>query len=143
MNKEEALKIIRKAKIAHIEWRAYAQAVVSGVGSSNTKVPVEHTDCDFGKWYNGRGKVMFSHLDAFDSIRVPHEMLHDVYKKIFQIMHTEESGGLLGVFTSKTAREMEKMQLANQHMTQLIGISETLLKTLDLLEQEIAQLPEK
>ena len=136
LTRKEALDNLRRAKGAHIKWRAYAQALVSGVQVSDDKIPVEHTDCAFGQWYHGLGKEQLGHLTSYEGIYTPHEMLHEIYKRIFSVMHEEDKGGL---FTSKTAREHEKMQLARQYMEELVGVSETLLTALDILEEELKE----
>lgn len=136
ITKREALDNLRRAKGAHIKWRAYAQALVSGVDVSDDKIPVEHTACTFGKWYHGAGKEQLGHLASYEGIDAPHEMLHEIYKRIFNVLHGKTKGGL---FTSKAAREHEKMQLARQYMEELVGVSEALLIALDILEAEIKE----
>lgn len=143
IDKKEALDKLRKAKGAHIKWRAYAQALVSGVQVSEDKIPVEHRSCAFGQWYHGEGKQMLGHLASYEGIYTPHEMLHEIYKRIFQVMHAEDEGGLLKLFSTKASREHERMQLARQYMEELVGVSETLLRALDILEQEIRELPDR
>jgi hypothetical protein len=78
INKKEALEKLRKAKGAHIKWRAYAQALVSGVPVSEEKIPIDHTACNFGQWYHGEGKQRLGHLAAYDGIYTSHEMLHEI-----------------------------------------------------------------
>jgi len=142
IDKKEALDKLRKAKGAHIKWRAYAQALVSGVQVSEDKIPVEHTSCAFGQWYHGDGSQLLGHLASYEGIYTPHEMLHEIYKRIFHVMHAEDEGGLLKLFSTKASREQDRMQLARQYMEELVGVSETLLKALDILEQEIRELPD-
>jgi len=144
INKKEALDKLRKAKGAHIKWRAYAQALVSGVSVDEDKIPVEHTSCAFGQWYHNDGKLMLGHLVSYDSIYTPHEMLHEIYKRIFHVLHSEGSSGIFKkLFSSKGARENERLELARNYMEELVGVSETLLTALDILEQEIRELPDE
>ena len=140
IDKKDALEKLRKAKGAHIKWRAFAQALVAGVPVDEDKIPVEHTSCAFGKWYHGEGKLKLGHLPSYEGIYTPHEMLHEIYKQIFDVLHAKESGGLRGLFTSRMARENERMELARRYMEELVGVSETLLKALDILEEEIREL---
>lgn len=142
IDKKEALDKLRKAKGAHLKWRAYAQAIVSGVKIDEEKIPVEHTQCAFGQWYHGEGKKMLGHLSSYESIYTPHEMLHEIYKKIYGVLHAEDEGGLKKLFSSKASREQDRMRVAYQYMEELVGVSETLLRTLDILEQEIRELPD-
>jgi hypothetical protein len=143
INKKEALGKLRKAKGAHIKWRAYAQALVSGVPVSKDKIPVEHTACSFGRWYHGEGKQQLGHLATYDSIYTPHEMLHEIYKQIFNTLTTTESRGLKNLLSSKTARENRRMELARSYMEELVGVSEALLKALDILEEEVREMSDE
>ncbi len=139
IDKKDALEKLRKAKGAHIKWRAFAQALVAGVPVDEDKIPVEHTSCAFGQWYHGEGKLKLGHLPSYEGIYTPHEMLHEIYKQIFDVLHTKDPGGFRGLFTSRIARENERMELARRYMEELVGVSETLLKALDILEEEIRE----
>jgi hypothetical protein len=138
-DKKDALEKLRKAKGAHIKWRAYAQALVSGVAVSEEKIPVEHTDCIFGKWYHGEGKTKLGHLISYDGIYAPHEMLHEIYKRIFQVLQEPEKLSLKTLFSSRATRENRRMEMARTYMEELVGVSETLLRALDMLEDEIRE----
>ena len=143
VNKKIALDRLRKAKGAHLKWRAYAQALVSGVSVDDDKIPVEHTSCAFGIWYHGEGKQKLGHLSAYESIYTPHEMLHEIYKQIFQLLHAKDNAGVFKrLFSSKEDRENERLLLARSYMDELVGVSETLLQALAILEQEIREMPE-
>lgn len=143
INKKIALDRLRKAKGAHLKWRAYAQALVSGVAIDDDKIPVEHTSCAFGHWYHGEGKEKLGHLTSYDSVYTPHEMLHAIYKRIFDVLHSEGSTGVFKkLFSTKEDREHDRLVLARSYMEELVGVSETLLQTLDILEQEIRELPD-
>jgi hypothetical protein len=143
IDKRDALEKLRKAKGAHIKWRAYAQALVSGVAISDDNIPVEHTDCAFGKWYYGAGRQQLCHLASYEGINTPHEMLHAIYKRIFDVLHSPpRRRGLRGLFSTRFSREAEQMERARYYMEEMVGVSETLLRALDILEQEIRELPE-
>jgi len=144
MNQHEALTQIRKAKAAHIRWRSYAQALVSGVQISDEKIPVDHTACAFGQWYHGPGKAALGHLDSYEGIYTPHEMLHAIYKQIFDTLKQESTNkGLKKLFSSKETELQKRLELSRQYMVELIGVSETLLQALEMLEDEVREaLPE-
>ncbi len=137
INKSAVLAQIRAAKSAHMRWRAYAQAMISGVEISGDKLPVKHMDCSFGKWYYGRGQVILGHLASYDAIAAPHEMLHAVYERIYQILQGDGQGALHKLLRSKKTLETEKYAQAREHLEELIGVSDTLLKAMEMLEQEI------
>ncbi len=135
VDRDAVLAQIRAAKSAHMRWRSYAQAIISGVEIEENKVPVRHTDCTFGKWYYGEGQKLLGHLDAYQAIATPHKVLHAIYERIYQTIHKEEKKGLSRLW-HKESPQARKVQ-AREHLDELIGASETLLKTLDILEQEI------
>lgn len=122
MNKQEALRRIRLAKSPHIRWRAYAQALVAGLDVREEHDPVHHKACGFGKWYYGEGLRELGHLEGYRDIDDTHALLHDVYRKIFELCQNKQH-----------AR-------AREYMDQLVGISRTLLDALQLLEDEIKAL---
>ncbi|MET0050429.1 MAG: CZB domain-containing protein [Candidatus Thiodiazotropha sp.] len=142
IDKKDALEKLRKAKGAHIKWRAYAQALVSGVSVSEEKIPVEHTNCMFGKWYHGDGKTQLGHLSSYEGIYTPHEMLHEIYKRIFNVLQEPDTVSLKNLFSSRSFRENRRMEMARNYMEELVGVSETLLRALDMLEEEIREQPD-
>jgi hypothetical protein len=70
-------------------------------------------------------------------------MLHEIYKQIFDILTKPYSGGLMNLLSSKTTRENQRMALARSYMDELVGVSETLLKSLEILEEEIRELADE
>jgi hypothetical protein len=119
MTKQEALSQVRRAKSAHIRWRAHAQAMVAGLPIEAQRAPVHHKDCDFGQWFYGKGFMAFGHWPIYQDVEYSHELLHETYR----LLH--------GVLS-----EGEQMR-ATVIMEQLVGISHSLLAGLELLEEEI------
>ena len=141
MVKKDILLQLRQAKSAHIKWRAYAQALVSGLPVEKDHVPVIHTDCVFGQWYYGTGQQL-SDLSSFDSISVPHEMLHHIYMEIFKLLFGEdERSTFQKIFGSKSKKDTQKE--ANKLMQDLLAISGTLLEAISLLEKEVKEMSEE
>lgn len=140
MNKADALAAIRKAKSAHIKWRAFAQALIAGVEVSDDQIPKSYTECEFGRWYYGLGKKHLGHLESFHAIDAPHEVLHAVYARIYATLHSKE-GILSRMFTSDTERDRRKLDSAQALMLELVAISETLIMTIGILEQEVTCWP--
>ncbi len=117
--KGTALGVIRRAKSSHIRWRAYAQGLVAGVKVKEDQLPIQHTDCRFGEWYYGEGNRMFGHLEIFQDIEGPHEMLHSIYHQIYNLVRKG------------------KGEKAHAKLEELIGVSRTLLEQIELLEAEV------
>lgn len=113
------LKELRKAKAAHIKWRSYAYAMVSGLDIDAEYAPLEHTQCAFGKWYHGAGKEHFGQLDTFSGIAVPHEILHKLYTRIYE------------------AAKKGKLKDAEADAKRLTELSHQVLEALELVEHEI------
>ncbi|MBI5329203.1 MAG: CZB domain-containing protein [Betaproteobacteria bacterium] len=118
--KHQILSELRKAKAAHIKWRSYAYALVSGLDIEPEYSPLEHTDCAFGKWYHGAGQERFGHLDTYAGIDVPHRILHKIYHRIYHLAHSGQNA------------------LAEQEAKRLTELSRQVLESLELVEQEVA-----
>lgn len=113
------LKELRKAKAAHIKWRSYAYAMLSGLDIETEYAPLEHTDCAFGQWYHGLGKEHFGHLDTYAGIAVPHQILHKLYSKIYDLA------------------QKGKLKDAEVEAKRLTELSHQVIEALELVEREI------
>jgi hypothetical protein len=143
MSKKEIISQLRSAKSAHIQWRAFAQALVSGIPVEKDHVPVIHTSCKFGKWYYGPGQQLSS-LSSYAAIETPHEMLHQVYMKIFKLLFgKDERSGFEKLFGSDAKLKQEHQEDADLLMQKLLSISETLLEAITLLEDEIKDMSDE
>jgi hypothetical protein len=116
---ETILKELRKAKAAHIKWRSYAYAMVSGLEIEEEYTPLSHTDCAFGHWYHGAGKEHFGHLDTYAGIHVPHQILHQLYTKIYE------------------AAKKGKLKDAEVDAKRLTELSHQVIEALQLVEDEV------
>lgn len=80
---------------------------------------MQHTDCKFGQWYYGEGAERLGHLQIFEDIASPHEMLHAIYEQIHELVRKGE------------------MDQARKKLDDLLGVSQTLLDQIGLLEDEV------
>ncbi|MDX1352999.1 MAG: CZB domain-containing protein [Thiomicrorhabdus sp.] len=143
MTKREIITQLRAAKAAHIQWRAYAQAIVSGFSVDQNHVPVIHTNCKFGQWYYGKGQ-MLSKLPSYSAIDAPHATLHQIYMEIYKLMFSESQKGFLSrLLTSKEKEREQNEKQAKELMKSMIAVSETLLDTINILEQEVMDLTDE
>jgi hypothetical protein len=143
MSKKEIISHLRSAKSAHIQWRSFAQALVAGIPVEQDHVPVVHTSCKFGKWYYGPGQQLSS-LSSYGAIDTPHEMLHQVYMKIFKLLFgKDERSGFAKLFGSNAKLKQEHQEEADLLMQKLLSISETLLEAIALLEEEIKDMSDE
>lgn len=137
MDKIEVLATLHAAKVAHLQWRARAQALVAGIPIDQDHVPVLYTDCKFGKWYYGEGQKLRA-LPTFGALEDPHQQLHLVYMEMFKYLFGEgKRSAWSRLFGSKTAHRERELAAAEALLPRLIGISQTLLETIDILEKEI------
>jgi hypothetical protein len=116
----EALAMIRRAKLAHVRWRAYAQGMVAGVPVDEDRAPVQHTQCQFGQWYLGPGMRQFGNMPIYQELRRPHEALHAIYAEIHRLIAQQE------------------FEQASAQLEVLVETSRVLLQLMDFLEKEIS-----
>jgi hypothetical protein len=137
MDKKEIMNTLRGAKAAHMQWRARAQALVAGIPVNKDHVPVMYTDCKFGQWYYGEGQLL-ARFAAFKAMEEPHEQLHLVYMEIFKhLFGDDERSGWAKLFGSRKRHRDQQLAAAAVLLPTLVGISQTLLDTIALLEHEI------
>mgnify|MGYP002713031351 CR=1 FL=1 len=137
MDKKDILTQLRNARTSHIQWRAYAQALVSGIPVAEEHVPVIHTNCKFGQWYYGQGQALSS-LDSYEAIATPHESLHQIYINIFKLLFGEDDrSAMQKLFGSSSRLKKNNQQQAQELMQNLLDISETLLLAIRQLEDDI------
>jgi hypothetical protein len=135
--------MLQSAKSAHIQWRARAQAMVAGVPLDKEQVPVVYTDCKFGKWYYGLGQQL-SVLETYRAIEDPHQQLHMTYIKIFNLLFGEDDrSALQKIFGSKKKYTAKNVAEAQHLLPQLIGISESLLQAIEVVEAQIRHMSEE
>ena len=143
MTKKDIITQLRAAKAAHIQWRAYAQAIVGGFSIDQNHVPVIHTNCKFGQWYYGSGQMLAS-LSGYAAIDGPHAMLHQIYMEIFKLMFGETKKGMFGgLFTSKEKAREKNQKQAQELMQNLVAVSENLLEAINMLEREVMDLTDE
>jgi hypothetical protein len=143
MDKKEILSHLRGAKSAHIQWRSYAQALIAGIPVDQDHVPVIHTNCKFGRWYYGLGQQLSS-LSSYGAIDTPHEMLHQIYMKIFKLLFSaDDRTSFQKLFGSNGKIKQQHQEEAESLMQKLLSVSGTLLEALNLLESEIKDMSDE
>lgn len=119
MTKQEASRIVCQAKSSHIRWRAYVQAMLAGLEIETRRAPLHHKECEFGLWFYHKGFATFGHWPLFQDVEYAHELLHAVYLLIHQALHDGD------------------LTRARKIGEPLVGISYSLLETIDLLQEAI------
>ena len=123
MTKEDILNELKEAKISHVSWHAYSEALTLGLESYSDKTPVSSHDCDFGKWYYSVGQLL-NFTENFASIEPFHDKLHILYNEIYTKCTNETKKG------SKSKNKFELTVMVNK----LKGVTESLLIKIENLE---------
>ncbi|MCI5144819.1 MAG: hypothetical protein D3923_04660 [Candidatus Electrothrix sp. AR3] len=90
MDKNQIIATLRDAVLTHKQWVNNALALIEGVPLDKTKVPVNSTECQFGKWYYNDGQNLKG-FPGFKDIESSHDKLHRTYMEIFSILFGEDN----------------------------------------------------
>lgn len=149
MTKEEVLEHLRAAKSAHIKWVQKAKLLINGVDIEQSSIPVDSTECNFGKWFYTDGQILNSlsnnPLECMQSIEKLHFDLHDQYLKIFNIYFSQEKkGGFFAKLFGFKKKEISKteQELSETYYKDMEEISKQLLEEINRLERRLIAIPE-
>jgi len=144
MNKEEVISHLRAAKSAHIKWLQKAKLLINGLEIEEDAIPVNSTECNFGKWFYSNGQILNglsnNPIECMNSIEQLHFDLHDVYMKIFTVYFTnkKQSGFFAKLFKLKRKRISEKEHaMAESYYDEMEKISTLLLENINKLERRL------
>jgi hypothetical protein len=148
MNKADILGHLRAAKAAHINWVQRAKLLISGFDVNEESIPVNSTECKFGKWFYGEGQLLQSirnnPMDCMQKIEQLHFELHDVYLNIFKIYYDAGKKSFFSkLFGSKKKVSVEDQQKAQEYFKEMEAISKKLIEEINLMERRIAVISEK
>ena len=143
MKKADILGHLRAAKAAHINWVQRAKLLISGFDVNEESIPVNSTECKFGKWFYGDGQIL--HLirnnpaESMTSIEQLHFQLHDIYMNIFKIYYdTGKKGFFSKLFGSKKKVSDQEAVMAKQYFDQMEEVSQKLIEEINIMERRIA-----
>ena len=146
MDKENILQELRAAKVAHLKWVQRAKSLISGIPVEKEAIPLDYTDCVFGKWFYGDGQniALMPGMSVMDSIGAKHTDLHEVYFKIFQIYFGEANKSFfLKLLNIKKKISPAEAEMAKRYYMELEGISKELVDMIGRLERRINALGEE
>lgn len=150
MKKEETLEYLRAAKVAHVKWVQKAKLLINGADVQEETIPVDATECNFGKWFYADGQMLNAlsnnPLECMQKIESLHFDLHDTYLHIFNIYFSKEKKGgflskLLGLKRKKVSQG--EIHLAQEYYDKLEGISGKLLDEINRLERRLIAIPDE
>jgi hypothetical protein len=142
MNKEEILNQLRIAKAAHVSWVQRAKLLIEGFTINETSIPVNSTECQFGKWFYSDGQklndIRNNPIESMQEIESLHFKLHDVYLNIYKIYYDLEKKSFFSkVFGKKKKVSDEDKLLAKKYYNEMDAISKELVKALNIMERRI------
>lgn len=141
MEKRVLIEKIRAAKTAHIKFRSYVNITINGIDSNEIRreLPLNNTECTFGKWYYGEGMVL-SYLPSYNALDKPHEMVHTTYIK----MYSKQMENLkVGFFDSKDSVEKKRNEEIAKLGVAFNNYCEILISLLMDLEIEIMKMTQE
>jgi len=148
MEKEEVVSHLRAAKSAHIKWVQKAKLLINGLEVEEDAIPVNSTDCKFGKWFYGDGQMLNSlannPMEAMSNIENLHFKLHDVYLQIFNIYFNKAKGGFFTKLFGLKRKNITAIEAnaAAEHYTDMENISKELLEEINRLERRLVAVSE-
>jgi len=142
MNKNEVLDHLRAAKAAHINWVQRAKLLVSGFDIKEDAIPVNSTECKFGKWFYSDAQklnaLQNNPLECMTTIESLHFQLHDIYLKIYKIYYQLESKGFFSkLFGLKRRVTDEENETAKMYFDEMEQVSKKLLEEINRMERRI------
>ena len=148
MTKEEVLNELRMAKSAHIGWVQRAKLVISGFTIEENAIPVNSTECKFGKWFYADGQrlnyIRNNPVECLEEIEQFHFKLHDMYVNIYKIYYEHGKVGFFSkMFGTKRKVTDEDELRAKEYYYKLEDISKELIKLLNTLERRIIAVSDK
>ena len=148
MEKSQVLDHIRAAKSAHISWVQKAKLLIEGFDIDKNSIPVNSTECKFGKWFYSDAQRLNSlrnnSLECMTTIERLHFELHDIYMNIFKLYYmTSEKGFFAKLFGSKKKITDETIGKGREYFSKLEEVSQELLVEINRLERRIIAIPDE
>lgn len=146
MEKIEVLKSIRAARRAHTQWVDKAKSLVNGIPVKKEQIPLEVTECSFGKWFYCDEQILLSFFteEAIGKLDNKHKELHDVYMKIFKIYFPEDrSSFLASIFKRKIKISAQDENMALAYLRNLEEVSKEMVSFLNIIEKKLNKVDEE
>ncbi|CAA6822066.1 MAG: Methyl-accepting chemotaxis protein [uncultured Sulfurovum sp.] len=146
MEKLDFLKSIRAARRSHIQWVDKAKSLVNGLPVKKEQIPLEVTECSFGKWFYAEGQSLLSFFteEAIEKLDNKHKELHDIYMKIFKIYFPEPKGSFLSkIFQTKKEITAQEEHHALAYLGNLEEVSKELISYLNIIEKKLNKIDEE
>jgi len=148
MEKKKVLDQLRAAKAAHIGWVQKGKMLVSGFKMEEDAIPVNSTQCQFGKWFYSDAQKLNGleedYSEAMAKIEKLHFDLHDIYMKIYQIYYDIKPQGFFSKLFGKKKDITESSRIqAKDYFDSMEMVSEELVKQINVMERKIVALSDE
>jgi len=142
MTKEEVLEQLRSAKAAHVSWVQRAKLLIEGLPISEGAIPINSTECGFGKWFYSDGQRLNSvrniPIECMEDIEALHFKLHDIYLNIYKVYYASDTKGFFSkVFGKKNKVTAAETIVSKNYYDDMHAVSVELVKALNLMERRI------
>jgi hypothetical protein len=142
MKKSKTLEYLRNAKASHVAWVQKAKMLIEGFKISEDAIPVDSTQCAFGKWFYSDAQKLNSisnnPMECMFEIDRLHMKLHDIYMNIYKIYYDVSDQSFLSRLMGKKKKiTPDAAKLARTYFEQLEEISHKLVEELNRLERRI------
>ena len=144
MQKNEVLEQLRAAKAAHINWVQRAKLLISGFQVDESSIPVNSTQCQFGKWFYSDAQklnaMQNNPMECMSSIEQLHFDLHDIYLNIYKIYYETESKGFFNKIFGKKKKITDD---AKEYFNNMEDVSKKLVAEINRMERRIVAIADK
>jgi len=144
MTKQEVLTHLRSAKSAHIKWLQKAKLLINGIDIEEGSIPVDSTECNFGKWFYSDGQMLNAlsnnPIECMQSIESLHFNLHDIYLKIFNVYFSaEKKSGFFAKLFGFNRKKISNAEhdMAENYYNEMEKISKVLVEEINKLERRL------
>ena len=138
------------ARMSHERWVKRAQHLVEGLPVDKHFIPLEPTECGFGRWFYGEIGSALRKLDPykelFDQIEYYHNRLHEIYKIIYTIYFVKpyarsfwhkvillNNKNVTSKEKKRAQKAFEQLQTISMRLKVLLNEVERITKEIDLL----------
>ncbi len=142
MEKRRVLEQLNKAKGAHVHWLTSVEALVDGAAIDRREIPLHDTECEFGRWYHGTGRLLAG-FEPYQAIAEPHKQLHHLYQELFQVLFEEERNLLKRIFRTRSQICESHKEEIEGLMIRLTSASARMLLAISDLEAEVRSLTDQ
>lgn len=148
MDKEHVLDHLRAAKSAHIKWVQKAKLLINGVDVQKDAIPVDSTECKFGKWFYSDGQKLNAlsnnPLECMTKVEQLHFELHDIYLSIYNIYFNKPKKGFLSKLFGVRKIDITSFEVdkAKEFYGNMEDVSKELLEEINRLERRLLATPE-